>query len=189
MAKKVIHVTAPELSDMIERNLHTFKFLQAKDIDLSKAKFVRANIHLKELIELIVDIPVEEAVKDSNTLIQETIGEPQFKIDDTIILKPKTENAARFLRSNGYMWKVNQASANKWYLKNVIKSGKFAGKYRDITILDIPKDRKSPDNIYEVIAVISFPKEVKPNALWKELCDMCQSGEEEELMKALMMEP
>lgn len=187
MVKKVIHITAPELSDMIECNLYTFKFLQAKDIDLSKAKFVRANVNLNELVELIVDIPIEEAVKDSNTLIQETANEPSFKIDDTIILKPKTENAARFLRSNGYMWKVNQASANKWYLKNVIKSGKFAGKYRDVTILDIPKNRKSPDSVYEVIAVVSFPGEVKPNALWKELCDMCQSGEEE-LIKALMID-
>lgn len=187
MVKKVIHVTAADISNLLEDNLHTFKFQQSGDIDLSKATFVRANIHLKELIELIVDIPIEEAVKDSNTLIQETISEPQFKIDDTIILKPKTENAARFLRSNGYMWKVSQASANKWYLKNVIKSGKFAGKYRDVTVLDIPKDRKSPDNIYEVIAVISFPKEVKPNVLWKELCDCGNIHSEEELVKELMI--
>lgn len=185
MVKKVIHVTATEIVRLLEDNLKTFKFDKATEIDMSKATFVKANVWLKEFVELIVDIPIDEAVKSPDTVIQEISNEPEFRIDDIVILKPRSDTAASFLRYHGYAWKISQASKSKWYLGNIRRGGFFSGKVNDLTVLDLPKEFNSPDRMYEVIAVVKFPKEFKSSKMYNELCQKFNG--EENLIKELKM--
>lgn len=187
MTLRVFHITAGEISRMIEDYYRCAKIESTLDIDLSESKFIRANVNLNELVELVIDLPVKEAIKATDTLVENISNEPEFRIDDIVILKPKTDAAAAFLRQHGYVWKVAQASATKWYLNNCLhKSSKqFAGKTKSQTVLDLLKDRTANVNQYEVVCVTSFPEEFIPRKAWNEL--ILKYGSEDKLVEELRL--
>lgn len=139
------------------------------------AKSFKFSGKLSKLIPEKITIEISTSPKDDGEVIEapkKRFSEPEFMIDDTVILIGITEEGRSLVGQFGNVWKLSTAATNParyiMYSRHSEVQGKFSGKITgkgsSNGVANLHKDCNDPNRIFRVIGVCKFPKEFK----WKE---------------------
>lgn len=137
------------------------------------------------VVTVFSDSDAEQKLKQFETKEQQkskTKGfvEPEYRIDDTIIIIGITKEGKEIVKKYGNVWKLSTASNKPPRFFMYSRSSDIQGKFRGLITgkkssegyAVLHKEQNSPARMFRVIAVCKFPQEFKWQPYWKKLEDL-----------------
>jgi hypothetical protein len=172
MTIRAITISQSEVADAIKRYVQTVYNTPIGAVITVPRNLNSVNVTIATKDASPVEIP--------DFVIAPQWDEPQFRVDDRVLIVPVTAKGGVMCERFGYIMRVKMCNGQKMYLQACVKQevGKLAGKpgrqlegrKRQEVMHSIPQDTNDPERSVRVIKVYPFLTTDKINI--KEACEI-----------------